>query len=505
MTSHFIKQLDQAAKDAVGRNRTSPSLENVIGHLVENAIDAGASQIQIKTREKGYKRISIIDDGKGIAERDLDNIGKLWYTGYASSPDKYKAPETFGFRGEAINAICGMVRKFELTTKDEDSKAGYGFRVTLKANGEVGSKDKKSYNFQTEVVIEGLFDVGGTYKQRLNDLKSGKTWPSAWETIQMYATLVEGVRWHASDDGGRYSFANPPKSEVSGYWPRFIADAFSTPLMRSLDFFRWEMLLPSPRPLTNKERVYWEIRIAITVPTTKRPDGHVEFSAVALNNKPIQRPEYIVQQITNLWKQKAGKGVKINPFVLVKIDVADRAYIVNRKDKEITWHNNGDLNEAIFENLRRVWGLEAGANEPVAYSGKGKGKLSTEYVNPDDDLSSQLAASQISQTSDKTRTWSERQSHNVTELNKDHFTGEMFFSKSDVASQFGVGRTMTKIGPKSHTREASSSSYGTYADSDYDEKDHKKIPLKGSQPPSSSYSGGVEEADFDKMRPHFKK
>lgn len=95
---------------------------SVVKELVENAIDAGATQITVEIEKGGKKRIRVTDNGSGIAREDLP----LAYSAHATSKLKTAsdlfAIHTLGFRGEALASVAAVSR-MEIVSRTEGSDA----------------------------------------------------------------------------------------------------------------------------------------------------------------------------------------------------------------------------------------------------------------------------------------------------------------------------------------------------------------------------------------------
>ncbi len=125
---------------------------SVVKELVENSIDAGASEITVEIDCGGKKRIRIIDNGSGIAKEDL----KLAYAPHATSKlknaDDLFRVATLGFRGEAIASIASVSR-MTILSKTHDGEA-WSLSCEGGATGEIteaGGADG------TEVTVDSLF------------------------------------------------------------------------------------------------------------------------------------------------------------------------------------------------------------------------------------------------------------------------------------------------------------------------------------------------------------
>ncbi|HFU4451994.1 TPA: DNA mismatch repair endonuclease MutL [Streptococcus suis] len=126
---------------------------SVVKELVENSIDAGASQIEIRIEEAGLKSIQITDNGEGIAP---DQVA-LALRRHATSKIKNQADlfriRTLGFRGEALPSIASVSQMvIETATTDH----AYGLRLVSKG-GVVESEEPISRPVGTQMTVSDLF------------------------------------------------------------------------------------------------------------------------------------------------------------------------------------------------------------------------------------------------------------------------------------------------------------------------------------------------------------
>ena len=96
---------------------------SVVKELVENAIDAGATKVQVLVADGGRTLIQVIDNGKGMSETDARLAFERHATSKISSADDLFALTTMGFRGEALASIVA-VAQVELTTRRADDELG---------------------------------------------------------------------------------------------------------------------------------------------------------------------------------------------------------------------------------------------------------------------------------------------------------------------------------------------------------------------------------------------
>ena len=96
---------------------------SVVKELVENAIDAGATQIQVNIKDAGKTLVQVIDNGKGMSETDARMAFERHATSKISKADDLFALHTMGFRGEALASIAA-VAQVELRTRLKGAELG---------------------------------------------------------------------------------------------------------------------------------------------------------------------------------------------------------------------------------------------------------------------------------------------------------------------------------------------------------------------------------------------
>ncbi len=96
----------------------------VVKELVENSIDAEATQIDIDIEDLGLTRIRVADDGEGMSREDLEKCFLRHATSKIKTLEDFKNVKTLGFRGEALYAIAA-ISKMSIKTKKINSPAGY--------------------------------------------------------------------------------------------------------------------------------------------------------------------------------------------------------------------------------------------------------------------------------------------------------------------------------------------------------------------------------------------
>lgn len=147
-----IIQLDDMLSNKIAAGEVVERPASVVKELVENAIDAHSTVIEIDVEEAGLQSIRVVDNGDGIEEEDVLTAFERHATSKIKDENDLFRIRTLGFRGEALPSIAS-VSYLEITTGTGE---GAATRAVLEG-GKVVRKEKTSARKGTEVIVSNLF------------------------------------------------------------------------------------------------------------------------------------------------------------------------------------------------------------------------------------------------------------------------------------------------------------------------------------------------------------
>ncbi len=148
-----INLLDKKVYNRIAAGEVVERPFSVVKELVENAIDAGADDIEITVEDGGKSLIRVADNGCGISAEDLKKAFLPHATSKIKDVDDLDYISTLGFRGEALASI-GSVSEASIVSKTKDDEMG---RIVTCKGGEIGEVDIYPSDVGTIVSVENLF------------------------------------------------------------------------------------------------------------------------------------------------------------------------------------------------------------------------------------------------------------------------------------------------------------------------------------------------------------
>lgn len=148
-----ILELSEQLANQIAAGEVVERPASVVKELVENAIDAASTQIDIYLEEAGLKKIQIVDNGEGIAQEDVKQAFKRHATSKVYHQADLFRIRTLGFRGEALPSIASVAKVTIETSVSSEESGSYLVLV----GGKEETFEKAAMRQGTKVTVEHLF------------------------------------------------------------------------------------------------------------------------------------------------------------------------------------------------------------------------------------------------------------------------------------------------------------------------------------------------------------
>ena len=148
-----IVLLDELTINQIAAGEVIERPASVVKELVENSIDAGATNICIDVKNGGISSIRITDNGKGIAPDDMEIAFERHATSKIRTADDLSSVKSMGFRGEALASIAAIAN-VEMVSKTADTE--FGYKIVVEA-GNVLEKEEVGAGIGTTITVKNLF------------------------------------------------------------------------------------------------------------------------------------------------------------------------------------------------------------------------------------------------------------------------------------------------------------------------------------------------------------
>ncbi len=255
MSIHVLSET-VAAQIAAGEVIERPA--SVVKELIENALDAGASQIHVEIVEGGRRLIRVSDDGHGITMAEADLAFARHATSKINRIEDLNHLNTLGFRGEALHSIAAISR-VTLVTRSTGEASGTRLHA---AGGEIQERRRVGSPAGTVVTVEDLFyNTPARLKFLKNDVTERRHITSL---VTQYAMAYPSVVFSLLQDG-REAFRT--------YGTGVLADVLVKTL--GADVFR-DMLEVQPQPPSRPDLPPVEVTGFTSTPDQNRSNrGHI--------------------------------------------------------------------------------------------------------------------------------------------------------------------------------------------------------------------------------------
>jgi DNA mismatch repair protein MutL len=359
-----IAALPQSTIHLLGSAQVLTSTTSLVKELIDNALDAKATSVEVLLSQNTLDKIQVRDNGHGIQQDDLDALGRRGHTSKLRSFEDLRSigGGSLGFRGEAL-ASAVQLGEVSVTTRTEGEAVATS--VTLKAPGGIAKQSKTSHPIGTTVTVLNFMSKLPVRKQTA--LKSAsKTLVKTKELLQAYALARPSIRFSlkiTKDSKGSWSFAPRPSDGVREAVSQIIGkEASMHCLSKTLTF-------SEPRKTGENE---FRVEIYLPKPDANIPKvGHGQY--LSIDSRPVSHEKGTMKKIVSLFKSylKVGLGEAReirNPFIRIDIKCPLASYDPNVEPaKDDVIFGNESLILDAFENFfKELYGEKESASNSMS-------------------------------------------------------------------------------------------------------------------------------------------
>ncbi|KAM6898873.1 mismatch repair endonuclease PMS2 isoform 1-T1 [Lycodopsis pacificus] len=194
-----IKAIDKHSVHQICSGQVVLTLATAVKELVENSIDAGATNVDVRLKECGAELVEVSDNGKGVEEANFEGLTLKHHTSKLRDFSDLIRVETFGFRGEALSSLCAL-SGLSVVTCHESSQVGT--KLVFDHKGHLVQRSPHPRQQGTTVSLQQLFyTLAVRHKEFQRNIK--KEYAKMIHVLQSYCVISTGVRITCSNQNGQ--------------------------------------------------------------------------------------------------------------------------------------------------------------------------------------------------------------------------------------------------------------------------------------------------------------
>lgn len=340
-----IRPIETKSVHQIQSGQVIVDLCSVVKELVENALDAAATAIEVKLDNYGLDRITVQDNGTGIAEANYEAIALKHHTSKLSTFDDLSSLKTFGFRGEALSSLCAL-STFSLTTA-QAHEAPRGRKLEFELSGKLKSATFVAAQKGTIASVEHIFSRLPVRQRELSkNIK--REYGKVIGLLHGYACISTGVKFIVRNSTPKSKPAVVFSTNGNATTRENIANVYGTKMLAQLielDLRLDDRSGSDPLDESDKNRLEVHLHGLISKPTLgegrQTPDRQMCF----INGRPCGLPQ-LTKAVNEVYK---SFNASQSPFIFADFRMDTDRYDVNvtPDKKTIYLHDATALTERL--------------------------------------------------------------------------------------------------------------------------------------------------------------
>ncbi|MHC4320656.1 MAG: DNA mismatch repair endonuclease MutL [Planctomycetota bacterium] len=320
-----IKVLPQTVVTKIAAGEVIERPASVLKELVENAIDAGATHIEIQLEEGGKKLIKVTDNGIGMEGDDVKIAFLSHATSKLRSDDDLFSIDTLGFRGEALPSI-GAISQTRIISRTKDALIGSEIQIE---GGSLGKIKEKGAPEGTQIDVRNLFYNTPVRRKFLKSTQTEMAHIS--EMVTRFALSYPNIHFTTIHNGKNvliFPTAKNLKERINTIFGKEISENLLEINLKEPDISIYGYILP---------------------PTHNRPNTKMQF--IFLNGRYI-RDNIIFHAINAAYRNLLMSRRSPIVFLLLQIDSREVDVNVHPTKIEVRFKNTGLIHDQLYATIR---------------------------------------------------------------------------------------------------------------------------------------------------------
>ena len=320
-----IKVLPQTVVTKIAAGEVIERPASVLKELIENAIDAGATHIEVQLEESGKKLIKVSDNGMGMDGNDVEIAFLSHATSKLRSDDDLFSIDTLGFRGEALPSI-GSISQTRIRSRTKDALIGSEIQIE---GGNLGKIKEKGAPEGTQIDVRNLFYNTPVRRKFLKSTQTEMAHIS--EMVTRFALSYPNIHFNTIHNGKNvltFPTAKNLKERINTIFGKEIGENLIEINLKESDLSIYGYILP---------------------PTHNRPNTKMQF--IFLNGRYI-RDNIIFHAINSAYRNLLMS--RRSPIVFLNLQIDSREVDVNVHPTkiEVRFKNTGLIHDQLYATIR---------------------------------------------------------------------------------------------------------------------------------------------------------